>query len=347
MGNKSKKASGGPAEQMRPTISIYQNPDHVAGILQQLHVAPLITGESREHGGSASEGNTRGTTAGAGANAGARVPFLGALGLNAETERVWANESGLTNSNRTVQNFTYSQAYYLYVVRAALQERNLLRLVASAEDAKDLGSGDFVEFQATFRPNELHALLDILTPDLIAAITNYQVKNVGIKAFPNYETIDELKVFSETLHANAANKSDLARAIAEATRVDFRAEKTREFYGDIGHGEVTAVTICDNPHFVVDDEDRILDGTFTVLGKVTSAVETDLPILARNKVLDRLDPDVVDELFTFLRTSVGEQAAKIEATGDDGPDMSNMLDVALQSRINGSSFKVVPIAVYA
>lgn len=82
-------------------------------------------------------------------------------------------ESGLTATSRLTRNFEHSQAYYLYVVRAALREAGVLKVVRSANDASDLRSGDFVEYQATFRPNEISALRDILTPDLIAAITHY------------------------------------------------------------------------------------------------------------------------------------------------------------------------------
>ena len=60
---------------------------------------------------------------------------------------------------------------------------------------------------------------------------------------------------------------------------------------------MTVVTICDAQHFTVEDEDRILDGTFTVLGKVTSAPVEGLPVFERNKVLRNLAPDAVDQII--------------------------------------------------
>ena len=51
----------------------------------------------------------------------------------------------------------------------------------------------------------------------------------------------------------------------------------------------------DNAHIVVDDPNRILAGRFTVLGKAVSAVEDDVPVLARNKVLNRVRPKAVDQ----------------------------------------------------
>jgi hypothetical protein len=158
-----------------------------------------------------------------------------------------------------------------------------------------------------------------------------------------------MRIFSEKNLAEAQAKADLARAVAEAVRVDFRSEKTREFYGTIGTGEeaVTAITICDNPHFVVDDEDRILDGRYTVLGKVTSPMVRDVPILGRNKVLDRLRPEMVDDAFKELRGGANKQARKLEDRLSSEPEIGDIFDTALASRIEGPSFQVVPVAIYA
>lgn len=330
---------------MRPTVAIYQNPDHVAGILQQLYMAPLVTNESREHGGGESSGRKTEASGHGGGKAGVSLPFIGEVGLDAAGDFSRMQENGLTASTKTTQDFTFSQAYYLYVVRDALRQQELVKTVASEADAADLSSGDFVEFQATFKPNALHALLDILTPDLIAAITHYSVKAESLKLFPAYNSVDELKVFSEGVYFKAQIRADIARAVAEAVRVDFRAEKTREFYGTVA--DVTAVTICDNAHFVVDDEDRILDGAFTVLGKVTSEVERDVPVLSRNKLLDRIGPDVVDTLFGLMQDGLSAQAEKVPLTDDVELDMADAFDLNLPSRIDGASFRVIPVAIFA
>lgn len=337
------------------TISIYQNPDHVAGLLQQMYVAPLVTSESHEQGEDRTSAEKDGGVKRGGLKGAGSVPFLGSIEADLGGERTRLAESGAAANTRLTRNYEYSQAYYLYILRNALLERQLLKTVSSSADAQGLRSGDFVEYQATFRPNELNALLDILTPDLIAAITHHQVRQEGIRLFSAYEGDHEgLKVFAEQNLAKAQANSDIAKAIALAVKADFRAEKTREFYGSIGDGdeEVTAITICDNPHFVVDDEDRILDGQFTVLGKVTSPITSDLPILARNKLLDRVNPEAVDALFDQIRDSVTDQARGIEARvghQDDDEDSAfdEVVDMALASRIAGQSFKVIPIAIYA
>lgn len=343
-----------PTEQPTPTVSIYQNPDHVAGILQQVFVAPLVVAETREEGADSTESKTAGKQAGAGIKGSASLPLVGKIDADLTGQRKGNTESGSVSTNRLSRNYEYSQAYYLYLVKNALRERGQLKTVARAAEADDLKAGDFVEYEATFRANEISALLDILTPDLIAAITYHHYRAEGLKLFDAYVGNHEgMKIFAEKNMAQAQIKSDLARAVAEAVRVDFRSGKTREFYGTIGTGDdsVTAITICDQMHFVVEDEDRILDGQFTVLAKVTSPLMNEVPILERNKLLARLKPEGVDDMFNQLRDSVNGQAQGIEAlsTGPEGKEtaMEEIVDMALASRVEGSSFNVIPIAIYA
>lgn len=267
------------------------------------------------------------------------------VGFGGQMSRTLGEAEG--SVSKVIQNFAYSQAYYLYLVRGALTERGQLKPVNNPDEAEALEVGDFVEFSATFRANEITSLLDILTPDLIAEITYYNARSEGVKKFDAFDDFEALKVFSEKNEIKARMQADLAREVARAVRVDFRAAKTREFYGTIGGGgaAVTAITMCDVDHFVVEDEDRILDGRWTVLGKVTEETATDVPILERNKVLDRIKPEGIDELFAELRKAADKQVDRLP--GDEPGAYGDILDLAFASRVAGSSFKVVPIAVFA
>lgn len=337
--------STGDGEHERPTITIYQNPDHVAGIVQQLFDAPLVTDESREQGSGAATSDKADTKGHGGLKGSAQVPLIGEVSADLSGDRGRAHDSSLTSNAKTVQNFKYSQAYYLHLVRGELRRRGLTHVIANAADAENLTSGDWVEFEAAFRPSALHALLDILTPDLIAAIADRQVRAADLDRFPEFSTVDQWKVFYEGIGAKAKLQADISRAIAQAVRVDFRVEKTREFYGAID--DVTAITICDNAHFSVQDEDRILDGAFHVLGKVTSSVERDVPILSRNKLLDRISPELVDKMFSYLREQADTQVTSFDFGDADEDEIANVFDLALPSRITGASFKVVPVAIFA
>lgn len=330
-----------------PTISIYQNPDHVAGILQQVYGQPLVEGEQREQSTEISESKQRDRGVAGGAKASAGLPMIGAAqaGFGGQLSRSLEESQG--SISKVIQNFAYSQAYYLYLVRGALTERGQLKSLTNSDDAEGLEVGEFVEFSATFRANEMTALLDILTPDLIAEITYYSARSDGVKRFDAYDNFEALKIFSEKNEIKARVQAELAREIARAVRVDFRASKTREFYGTLGStgGTVTAITMCDVAHFVVEDEDRILDGRWTVLGKVTAETAMDVPILERNKVLDRIKPEGIDELFAELRKAVDKQVDKLP--GDEPNAYEDIFDLAFASRVAGPSFKVIPIAVFA
>ena len=63
-----------------PTISIYQNPDHVAGILQQIHLSPLVTSESREQGSQRTDTERKDRSGQADVKASANVPGIGSIG---------------------------------------------------------------------------------------------------------------------------------------------------------------------------------------------------------------------------------------------------------------------------
>lgn len=337
-------SSAGPSLNL-PSISIYQNPDHVSGLLQQLFSAPVAVDVSTETSNDSAKKSAAKAASNAGVDVGFAIPGMvnakartGADG-NIETEDEWSE------NNKTTRNFKYSQAYYLLKVREELRRNNLVKNVDTFNDADGLISGDFVEFQASFRPNELHALLDIIDPEFVSSIVEHQVKSESLKLYDALANYDAVRTFSEKTNVKAQTKADLARSIARSARADFRAEKTREFYGSVA--DVTAITICDNEHFTVEDEDRILDGEFTVFGKVISSLQKDLPVLHRNKLLQRVSPEVVDSLFRALKSGVGTQTGSLESDSTLDIDINGIIDVALPSRISGSAFKVIPIAIYA
>lgn len=295
----------------RLTVSIYQNPEYVSGILQQASSQPLVVEEVRE-----------------------RVARMAAGDGNGNTEEP---------SMRSSQSYKYSQALYLYAVKDKLRSRDELHYVSDSVQSRKLRAGDFVEFTAGFRANQVNALLDILTPDLVAEVVAFNVRRSSLAIFDGYPTFEEIQRSSAESMVKSEVYSSLARAIAQAIRVDFRSESTREFYGTIGRGAqaATAVTICDTAHFVTEDKDRILDGEFTVLGKVTSASRRNVPLLERNKLLERIRPDAVDKLFGQLT------GREVPAETDLFDTIDDIVDLGLSSRIPGWSFKVIPIAIYA
>jgi hypothetical protein len=207
-----------------PTISIYQRPIHVAGILQQAHASGLPVTESRESHADDSAGVTSGMTAAGEGTVSGAIAFVGtaSVGLSGAVEST--EDHTQVVGNRSSQQFEYSQAFYVYTVRRALIGRGLVKQVGSREAAETLKPGDFVEFYATFDPSQLHALLDILTPELISAMFYYRKRSEGVAGFSAYSDYDSQMRYAAANDIEARTQADLAQVVARAIRVDFRSE---------------------------------------------------------------------------------------------------------------------------
>lgn len=104
----------------RPTVSIYQNGEHVAGILQQAYRQPLLTEASTgaSHGSSREKQRSRGIF-GRGATKGS-VPFAGGIEGGIGADYQGRDTDGASSEGTSTSTWKYTQSYYLYAVRDAL-----------------------------------------------------------------------------------------------------------------------------------------------------------------------------------------------------------------------------------
>lgn len=325
-------------------VPIYQNSDHVAGLVQQIFNAPLIKESVVENHQDKSANDTAEGKASANVDVQLSIPMVKGGG-GADLEGRAAYETGIATGSRSTQSFVYSQAYYLNLLHSALNDRKLIRTIENTDDVESLKVGDFVEYQSVFDPSELTTIMDVVSPELIGEIlrNKYTEEETAIFMQRYDEGLEQGQIAMLGIQERTNARRDLGISITTAIRSDFRRDKTREYYGTIRTvDETTAITICDSAHFVVDDEDRILDGVFSVLGKVSSEVETDVPILARNKLLRFIDPEaydtIVEEIDNLLNSRESIQIGDAE--------IENFLKLKLRSRIEGKSFKVIPIAIW-
>lgn len=346
-----------PTTPLPPTVSIYQNPDYVEGILQQIYGQPLYTEFANETTNDQIRSGDHTSGVAGKAELRTRFPGLFAGGAAAEADYEYRLQNQRSTANTATSKAHYTQPYYLHVVRSALRNTGLITDVTGESEAQaSLSPGGFVEFSTTFRPSQISALLDIITPDLVEQLVR---KSLHTKEMATFEggSPEQAQRFKLNLDGNMDTWGAIGRAATEALRADFRSTKTREFYGRVGHGEdqLTFITMCDTEHFVVEDEDRILDGTFTVLGKVAGPIAHDEPILARNKVLERLSPEIVDQALGSMNQYVRNQSAQVsvlnsnKAAGTGGHDDLNPADIlnfAIDTRIDGASLRVMPIAIF-
>lgn len=325
-----------------PIATIYQNSDQIAGVLQQIAHSPLLTEESREN---TSGGDNKKSTGGSAQGKGSgkiSMPLVGNGALDFEAKGTLSSSWTQNTGTASRQQFVYSQAYNLHLVRQFLDEKNLLTHVASLEDAKTMQSGSFIEYTTAFDPVELTIALDVLSPKLVAAIARYSVKRDYLNRFPTEGGHDAIVQHAEKMNLETEMKAELAHAITEAFKADTRQDVTREYYGRItGDSELTVITICDLEHFIVADPDRLLDGTFTVLGKVIAPIENNAPTFSRNKLLRNLAPTALDngveELNKLMR----------KTSGLGGKSPSEYIDLKMASRVHGASMRVMPLAIYS
>lgn len=318
-----------------PRTIVYQNADFVSAMLQEMYQVGLL--QSSEGDAAAKETTTgnKQKKAGVGAGAEGSAPFVAKATGRLDGEWVRQQTEVDERSSAQRQKFVYSQAHYLDAVRRGLAERDQL-----SADAFAASAGDIVEFPAlAVRPNEVNALLDIATPTLVKEITRFAVRRN--KRAEMEEAFDQAEAAGVDIGAGkisaqralhdlaASDAADVAEAIAAALQVDARRTATREYHAAVSDDR-NAVLICDAAHFVTADPDRLLDGQFTILGKVIKPLTTSTPVLANNKLLRRFQPEAVASL---LDTFGADEAA------------AEYFDLSFDTEIT-NAITVMPIAIY-
>lgn len=317
------------------SLVIYQNPEYVSALIQQLWGIGLPVEEFAETVNTAMRHSAAEVGAQASAGLKASIPFM-KTSASADLSGSFSGTNGAEDKgeSRRHQKISFTQANYLHNVRQALYDRQLIQTVTDKRSLDGVEVGSFVEFSASFQANEINSILDLATPELVSAIVKYQHKTAAIRNFDYQEGHEARQAYAMKMEIEANAKADLAAAATIAVRQDFRNETTREYFGSVVRfelgDEVTAVTICDTEYFLNQDKDRILDGTFKVLGKVTLVSFDDQSILSRNKFLSRMQQPMIDELSKNLSDASSD--GKFDAT----------LNLDLKAPI----IKIIPIAIY-
>lgn len=317
-------------------LVIYRNDEFVAGLIQQIFNIGLPVDEIRETIQASVIQRTKETAGRTTAEAGFNLPWTAKAKATIGGSATNSGSEDATDEQKNQLNFQYTQANFLHNVRQQLLNQNLIKPITGVDSLQDVTVGSFVEFAATFEANEINSILDLATPDLIAAVTKWLAKKEQREQFDFYydQGHEELQKFLQRSNLEAEARAEIAAAATHAVRQDFRNETTREYFGKVLGGtsrrNVTAVTVCDTEHFASQDKDRILDGTFTVLGKVSEISMKSKSILSRNKVLNRVQQPMLDELNESMQDAATD--GKFNTT----------FKLGLKPPI----VKVIPIAIY-
>lgn len=340
-----------PPQPLTPRLTIYQNPDYVLGIIEQAHNQGAMTAGSHRSVSNETAKKQRGGGIHGDAEGSATVPGTLKGGGRAGGNYDRSSEEGTSDEQMHSTEIEYTPAYQLNSARNALHDLGLIHPLESRKDASALKPGDFVEFQAAFEPNQMIALLDVLTPDLVGEIFRYRAEKNHLdtmgeaRKFPAEEYKDKMALWAQEGRTKADIHAVLASSVTKALRADFRSNDTRDYYGMIGKDSeepLTAVTVCDTEHFITADPDRILDGTFTVLGKLASPLSAKRPVLSSNKLAKRINPEALDALFGQMSA-----AAKGFASSDAVPsEFKDAFDLKFKAFVPGECVNVIPVAIY-
>ncbi|MBM4574967.1 hypothetical protein GS896_25715 [Rhodococcus hoagii] len=329
-----------------PPVVVYQNSDFVGSLTQAVTNAGLARSGQAEFQHDHERGEARGRGRKAQLGAKAQAPLLGDLSVDVGANSDRSTTEKEARSRRLRVDVSYDIALHLHRLHDALDAQTTVVEHGDAE----IGVGDIVKFTGTFGPDPVSAILDIASPELVAEITRFIARSKRPAVTGEFFDIDQLKGQWEYIEQQATARADLARAVTTALHTDFRRETTIEFHCTIAEG-LTGVVACEAEHFVTADPDRLLDGEFTVFGKVISPPEDNVHILRKNKFLRRIDPDFLGWMFDTVSDGVDQandgQVMDFARRFSRAVDPAPPIDLHFPSVIEGRSFAVLPIAIYA
>ncbi|WP_143547063.1 DUF6414 family protein [Rhodococcus sp. 05-2255-1e] len=325
----------------------------MSGLIQEMLQTGLLESAETDAQSQSNSSESANLSTDGKASAEVSVPGFGGAGLGGGRSKVRETMKADESSNVERLRYVFSQAYYLDQVRKRLKADGRIKQVHALTEAQGLRPGDIVEYSSSFVPNEINTVLDIATPELVSTIVKFWKLRENRQLMSSIDNVDQLRVHRQAGEYLAADYAELGAAISSALRKDFRSEHTREYHGVIVEGyagesvvdgapeaALTALTICETAHFVTADPDRLLDGEFTVLGKVVTLLAKDVPVLDRNKLLNRIDPQLLEK--TLAKMQPDEAAQRL--AGDDYSGAG--VDLTFSALIEGNSFTVLPIAIY-
>lgn len=336
-----------------PVAIVYQNSDFVGSLIQ------AVTG-----GGLAQSGETEFTDGtersddlekGIDGQASGEVQAPAVANLAGRLGGKRARTIGTSEEHRRRHrlDMSYDISYHFHQLRALLGRQTIT--VTDQASAEGLVTGDVVTFTGRLEPDPISAVLDIASPELAAEIARYVARSKRLQVTGDHFDVDELRASWESVEQSATTNADLARAVTSALHTDFRRNTTIEYHATIGD-ELTGIVVCESEHFVTADPDRLLDGEFTVLGKVVTSPDRDTPVLRKNKLLRRLNPQWVAWLFDrFASSDYFEHdesyqsfLSTISSEGDhEGAEEAPPIDLKFPAIIEGISFVVLPVAIFA
>jgi hypothetical protein len=192
-----------------------------------------------------------------------------------------------------------------------LDENELIRDIYTKEDLQQLQTGSFVRFNSKLEKNPLVSILDSIEQIGVLAMS-FQENKKGSKKGNDQDVLKQVRSMKKSLTENQI--TDLICTIDTIENMK-------------------AVIPVYFDYFVHNNMNEIIDGNYTVIGKVIKVVnDSDDNInLFRNTGFKLFKQKTLDDLFNSMKNGMDEQL--------DFPD--------IQSRIIAPSILVIPMAIYS
>ena len=265
----------------------------------------------------ASESDNR--TSGLGASIGASNVFA-LLGVtfsgNRNTEKSSQDQTEVSREKIHTPTSLFAK------LRISLREHGLIQDVSAGTDVIDLCSGQIIEFKAILRKNPLEETLERLN-QLIEMAENFQnaapTSGTAKRKAPIPQTAKDIVVLKRQL-------TGMLSALNEPNSVELIGEL-------LDAPDVTSVLTARPDFFSEGGQSEIIDGEFSILGKITRVVVKDSgePINLLRKTA-----------FGKFHSSVFEQLSNVSAA----METAGMRSRDIVTEIPGPALLVIPIAIF-
>jgi hypothetical protein len=235
---------------------------------------------------------------------------FGLLGIGTKLRASLGSSNHDIDKTSATEDKVHTPASLFSKILTYLNEEQLIKLIDTASDLDDLKSGQFVQFNCLLQQNPLVSLLDSVEQFGVMAIRMEGSKG-GKGKNSNGEILKQIKAIRGSLTQNEI--VDLICTIKE-------------------NENLKAVLPVYLDYFFSNNMDELIDGYFTVVGKVVKVInkEDDNINLFRNTGFKLFKQEALDNIFNSFEINMDGQL--------DIPEIS--------SKIDKPSLLVLPIAIY-
>lgn len=236
---------------------------------------------------------------------------FGMYGIKTKIKAAMGIEKSMTEEKSSNEERVHTPTSLFAKLFSYLDEKELITEVNNTSDLDKLSHGSFVRFESKLERNPLISLLESFEQMMVVAMT-FQSPQKGGKKSNEQEILKQIKSMKNSLIEN--DNFDLICTINE-------------------NESLKAVLPVYLNYFIHKNTNEIIDGNYTVFGKVVKIVSDDADNinLFRNTGFKLLRQEALDTMLGSMDNGTDEQL-----------EIPN-----INSRISSPAILVIPIAIYS